>query len=227
MATNVYPAVAMKHASALLIGVIWKLGGFGLLILGILDSSFLVAPLGNDLLVVAMTARSQSVPQMLYYALMSSIGSLLGVVLVDLLVRPLGEAGIEKYVPRKSVAYVRGKVQKNAKWALALASIAPPPFPFTPFIIATSALQYPRKKLYTLVGSFRMVRFAGLGVLALLFGRRILEWFRNPIVQGFFIGLLVLAVVASVISVYSWIRRSRGPRQIAGARQEREPATKR
>jgi membrane protein YqaA with SNARE-associated domain len=213
----------MKHIAAVLIAVTLKLGGFGLLILGILDSSFLVAPLGNDLLVIAMTARHHNVGDMLYYALMSSVGSVLGVMLVDLVVRRLGEEGLEKHLPRKQVAYVEGKVRKSAAWALAVASLAPPPFPFTAFIIATSALQYPRKKMYTVVGVFRMVRFAGLGVLALLFGRSILRWFRSPIVEGFFIGLLVVAVLGSVISVYGWIKRSRSPLPSAPT-PEREPA---
>jgi membrane protein YqaA with SNARE-associated domain len=217
----------MKHIAAVLIGVIWKLGGFGLLILGILDSSFLVAPLGNDLLVVAMTARRHSVGHMLYYALMSSVGSVLGVMLIDLVVRRLGEEGLEKHLPRKRVAYVEGKVRKNAAWALAVAALAPPPFPFTPFIIATSALQYPRKKMYTVVGFFRMVRFTGLGVLALFFGRSILHWFRNPIVEFCFIGLLVVAVLGSVISVYGWIKRSRSGQPNGRAQQpsqSEEPA---
>ena len=215
----------MKHIAAVLIGVVWKLGGFGLLILGILDSSFLVAPLGNDLLVIAMTARSHSTGRMLYFALMSSAGSVLGVVLIDLLVRRLGEAGLEKYLPRKRIEYIRKKVSKNAVWALALASLAPPPFPFTPFVIATSALQYPRKKMFTAVGFFRMVRFTSLGVLALLFGRKILRWFSNPVVEAFFIGLVVVAVLGSVVSLYGWIKRSRQP-QAAGPMPKREPATK-
>ena len=37
--------------------VLMHLGGVGLLIMGVLDSSFLVLPLGNDLLVIALTAR--------------------------------------------------------------------------------------------------------------------------------------------------------------------------
>jgi membrane protein YqaA with SNARE-associated domain len=213
----------MKHIAAALIAIIWKLGGLGLLILGILDSSFLVAPLGNDLLVIGMTARRHSVAYMLYYALMSSVGSVLGVMLVDLVVRRLGEEGLEKHLPRSQLAYVEGKVRKSAVWALAVASLAPPPFPFTAFIIAASALQYPRQKMYTAVGVFRMVRFTGLGVLALFFGRSILKWFRNPIVEGCFIGLLAVAVLGSVISVYGWIKRSRGP-QPSGPAPEQEPA---
>src|SRR6185437_436784 len=51
----------MKHLTHVLLVFFWKFGGPGLLVLGILDSSFLFAPLGNDLLVVAMTAHNRSV----------------------------------------------------------------------------------------------------------------------------------------------------------------------
>src|SRR5436309_5943906 len=113
----------MRHLAQVLGVFFWKLGGPGLLLLGILDSSFLVAPLGNDLLVIAMTARTRSTLQMLYYSLMSTIGSVLGCLLLDLVVRRAGEKGLEKHLPKKRLEYVRCKVQKNAAWALIVASI--------------------------------------------------------------------------------------------------------
>jgi len=203
----------MKHVAQLLFAFFWHLGGPGLLLLGILDSSFLFAPLGNDLLVVAMTAHYHSVHRMLYYAAMSTIGSVLGCLLVDVVVRRAGEKGLEHYLPRKRIGYVRGKVEKNAAWALVVASIAPPPFPFTPFIMAAAALQYPRVRMLTITGVARMVRFTGLGVLALLFGRHILQWAQSPAVQVALIGLIALCIVGSVISVAGWVKRSRAVRQ--------------
>ena len=110
----------------------WELGGPGLLLLGILDSSFLFAPLGNDLLVVALSAHYHSVPRMLYYAAMSTIGSVLGCLLVDMILRPAGEHGLAKHLPARRIGYIKAKVERNAAWALIVASVAPPPFPFTP-----------------------------------------------------------------------------------------------
>ncbi|PWU09989.1 MAG: hypothetical protein C5B51_05170 [Terriglobia bacterium] len=199
----------MKHLTQVLMAFFWSFGGIGLLVLGILDSSFLFAPLGNDLLVVAMTARQRNAPEMLYYAAMSTIGSVLGCLLVDVPFRRAGEAGLEKHLSPRRLAVVKKKVEKSAPWALIVASVAPPPFPFTPFIMAASALQYPRKRLLVVVGAARMVRFTVLGVLALLFGRSILLWAENEIVQDFLIGLLVVCTVGSIVSVYGWIRRSR------------------
>jgi membrane protein YqaA with SNARE-associated domain len=209
LAHNVYPFPAMRHLTQALLAIFWKFGGLGLLVLGILDSSFLFAPLGNDLLVVAMSARAHSVPLMLYYAATSTIGSVLGCLLVDLVLRKAGEKGLEKHLPKKRLDYVKRKVTDNAAWALVIASIAPPPFPFTPFVMAAAALQYPRKRMLAVVGAARMFRFTALGVLALLFGRRILKWAEADVVQGILIGLVVVCTVGSIISVVGWIRRSK------------------
>lgn len=199
----------MRHAAQVLFAIFAQAGGFGLLVLGILDSSFLFAPLGNDLMVVAMTSRHRRLAEMFYYAGMSTIGSVLGCLLIDVVFRRAGEKGLEKHLSRRRLDYVRKKVESNAAWALVLASIAPPPFPFTPFIMAGAALQYPRRRMMWVVGAARMVRFSGLGILAYFFGRQILRWFDNEWVQNFLIGVTVLAIVGSIVSVYGWIRRSR------------------
>jgi membrane protein YqaA with SNARE-associated domain len=199
----------MTHIATVLGVFFWRLGGIGLVLLGILDSSFLFAPLGNDLLVVAMTARSHSMLAMLYYAFMSTIGSVLGCLLVDVLLRRAGEKGLDRYLPKRRLEYVKCKVQKNAAWALVLASIAPPPFPFTPFVMAAAALQYPRWRMAAITGAARMVRFTTLGALALLFGRRILRWAQAPVVQWSLIVLIVICIVGSIVSVVGWIRHSR------------------
>lgn len=214
----------MKHLTRVLFFIFLKFGGIGLLVLGILDSSFLFAPLGNDLLIVALASREHSVPRMLYYAGMSTIGSVLGCVLVDLVFRKAGEKGLEKHLPAKRLEYIKKKVRKSAPWALTIASIAPPPFPFTPFIMATSALQYPLKKMLSIVGAARMVRFTGLGVLAFFFGRRILRWARSDVASIFMLVLIIVCVVGSVISVVGWIKRSRSAGAKSSAPHDAEPA---
>jgi membrane protein YqaA with SNARE-associated domain len=203
----------MKQLARLLFAFFWHLGGPGLLLLGILDSSFLFAPLGNDLLVVAMTAHYHSIGRMLYYAAMSTVGSVLGCLLIDVILRRAGEKGLEHYLPAKRIDYIKQKVEKNAVWALIAASIAPPPFPFTPFIMAAAALQYPRVRLLTVTGVARMVRFTALGALALVFGRNILQWAQSETVQIVLVGLIVISTVGSVISVIGWVKRSRRVRQ--------------
>jgi membrane protein YqaA with SNARE-associated domain len=201
----------MKLA-ATVFALIMKYGGAGLLVLGILDSSFLFIPWGNDLLVVALTARQHSMAKMLYYAVMSTVGSVLGCLLLDITLRPLGAKGLETHVPARQLKRIRTKIGNNAGRALAIASLPPPPFPFTAFVMGAAALQYPRQRLLAVVAGTRMLRFTVLGLLALRFGEHILQWFKKPVVQGFLIGLIIVCTVGSVLSVIRWIKRSRSAR---------------
>lgn len=59
---------------------IFHIGYFGPLLMGILDSSFLVLPFGNDLVVVGMVARHQKgTPG---YVLSAALGSSIGVLIL-------------------------------------------------------------------------------------------------------------------------------------------------
>src|SRR5712691_865650 len=119
-----------------LFAIFIRLGGFGLLILGVLDSSFLFMPLGNDLLIVALTARQHKMLPI--FTAMATTGSVLGCWLVDGIARKGGEEGLEKMVSRRQLEFVKRRVRKSAGWAIAVASLMPPPFPFTPFVAAAS-----------------------------------------------------------------------------------------
>jgi membrane protein YqaA with SNARE-associated domain len=197
------------HFARVILRLVLKLGGVGLFALGVLDSSFLVAPWGNDLLLIAMTAHHPKPAYMAYYALMSTAGSVLGCLLLDLVLRPVGAKGLEKHLSRRRLKYVQHRMEKNAAVALAVASLAPPPFPFTAFVMAAAALQYSRLRLLAVIAITRLIRFLVLGALALRYGERILRWGKNPVVQAIAIGLIVVSVVGSAISVYGWIRRGR------------------
>ena len=188
-----------------LFAVFVKLGGFGLLILGVLDSSFLFMPLGNDLLIIVLTARNHAMLPV--FATMAAAGSVLGCLLVDLVCRKGGEEGLERVVSGRRLAYVKRKVSKSAGWALAFASVMPPPFPFTPFVAAAAALQYPRRKLLGVVAITRFARFCAVGLLAIAFGNQIIRLAQSPAVRTGILGLVAIFVAGSVYSVYSWFKR--------------------
>jgi membrane protein YqaA with SNARE-associated domain len=185
------------------------LGFLGLVIVGILDSSFLFMPLGNDLLVVALAARAGGVMKALLYALAATLGSVLGCLILDFVARKGEQAGLEKHVPKKRLDYLKDQIKKRAAWALAVGAIMPPPFPFTPFVAAAAAMQYPRKKLLSVIAVARLVRFATEGTLATFFGRHILRFAALPAVHWFILALVFVSVVGSVLSIYRWIQRSK------------------
>ena len=195
-------------------GLLWEfarffahLGGFGLLLLGILDSSFLFMPLGNDLLVIALTASRHN--RMAYYAGMASLGSVIGCLLTDLACRKGGEKGLEQSLSKRTIHYVETKIKNHAGPALAMACVLPPPFPFTPFIIVMAALQYPRWKMLGIVAVGRAIRFSFEGGLAIVYGRHILEMAKSPVLQQTIIGLVVISIIGSAWSIYNWGKRAR------------------
>ncbi|MGH9374724.1 MAG: VTT domain-containing protein [Terriglobia bacterium] len=197
----------MTHFIRHLYVVFLHLGGFGLLAVGFLDSSFLFLPLGNDLLIIGITSSRPS--RIAYYVLMATAGSVLGCFTVDLMSRREGEKALEKMLPAKRLNYVTGRVKKNAAWALTVASLMPPPFPFTPFVAASAALQYPRKRLLLVIAGSRLLRFSIEGVLAIIFGRRILALASSPVVEDGVLALVIISVFGSALSVREWIKRSK------------------
>lgn len=197
----------MKDIVSFFYALVAHLGAFGLILVGIFDSSFLFMPLGNDLLVLGLTARQPH--KLFYYAAMATVGSELGCAIVDWIARKGGEEGLHRVLPARRMEYVKRKVSENAGFAIGLASVMPPPFPFTPFIAAAAAFNYPRKKLFTILAVTRFARFSAIGLLGILFGQTILKMAELPAVRYSLLGLIVICLVGSVLSVYGWIRRSR------------------
>jgi membrane protein YqaA with SNARE-associated domain len=182
-----------------------SLGGVGLLLLGILDSSFLFMPLGNDLLIIGLVASRPA--RLALYVTLASLGSAIGCTVVDWLARKGGEEGLERFVPKRRLEYVKGKVRKSAGWALALAALMPPPFPFTPFVAAVAAANFSRRRFYIIIFTARYLRFTIVGLLALSFGHRITDWAKLPVVRIAVLGLLAVCVIGSLISIWTWIHR--------------------
>lgn len=183
------------------------LGLFGPLVLGVLDSSFLFMPLGNDLLIVALTARHRD--QLPIYVAMAACGSTLGVFLLDLLARKGGEEGVKKMTSKRRFDYLRKKVGERAGWAIVIGCMAPPPFPFTLVVAVASALGYPRLRLLMLVFGTRIVRFTLVGLLAIWLGHRVLQVAKTPAFVWSMVAFIVICALGSGLSIASWVRRSR------------------
>ena len=190
-----------------LFGFFLHVGLPGPLLLGIADSSFLFLPFGNDLLLVVLIARNHKL--YLEYVPIAALGSVLGIFLLDFVAREGGEEGLQKMINRKRFDYLKKRMEQRAAFAVALACIAPPPFPFTPVIAAASAFQYPRHKLFAIAFVARLIRFSLVGLAAIYLGRQIIVISRSPEFFWAMIAFIVLCAVGSTISVTGWIRRSR------------------
>ncbi len=193
------------------------MGYFGPFVMGILDSSLLFVPFGNDLLVVGLVAQHHE--GYLLYVLSAASGSVTGVALLDLIARRAGEEGLKRVAGERRFNYLHGKISKRGAWALVLACLAPPPFPFTMVVAINCALAYPRKKLFPVVFVSRGSRFLVLGFLAIRFGPAILRIAKTEPFKWVMIVFISFCMAGSVLSAVKWWRKGRaGPREAKNPR---------
>jgi membrane protein YqaA with SNARE-associated domain len=182
-----------------------RFSGLGLFVLTLLDASFLFIPFGPDLLLIALVARAHELAP--FFVLIAAAGSVAGCAVIDAVSRKEGEKGLERLLSPCRIRSVAKRVRKSAPWALSIASVMPPPFPFTPIIIAASALQYPRKKLLTVVSIARLARYLIEALLGIYFGRQLMEISRSKGVELVIISLIVISIGGSVVTSYKWIKK--------------------
>ncbi len=185
-----------------------RLGIFGLFLMSALDSSFLVLPFGNDLLLIALVSSNRDSAIWIAYVLVSAIGSVIGVFVIDMLMRKAGEKGLQRFVSEKKIKKLKSKMENKAGVTVFLATLMPPPFPFTPAVMTASALQTPRKKLLIAVFVGRLLRFGIEAVLALYFGRQLIAWINSDVLAYFVYALVGIAIVLSTLSLIKWFKKN-------------------
>jgi len=185
-----------------------RLGLLGLFLMSALDSSFLVLPFGNDLLLIALVSSNRQSFWWIAYAIVSAIGSVIGVLFVDLIMRKAGETGLERFVSRRRIDKLKAKLENKAGVTVFIATLIPPPFPFTPAVMTASALQSPRGELLIAVFFGRLLRFGVEAILALYFGRQVLAFMNSDVVTYIVYGLIGIAVILSTLSLLRWLKRN-------------------
>lgn len=173
-----------------------------------LDSSFLVLPFGNDLLLIALVSSNRDGMEWIGYVFVSAIGSVIGVFVIDLLMRKAGEKGLERFVSQKRIEKVKSKIENKGFLTVFLATLIPPPFPFTPAVMTASALQVPKTKLLSAVFVGRLLRFGVEAILALYFGRQVIAFINSDVVSYIVYGMIAIAIVLSTLSLMKWLKRN-------------------
>ena len=184
-----------------------RLGIFGLLLVSALDSSFLVLPFGNDLLLIGLVSSDRHVLMWIAYVLISVLGSMLGVLVLDVIMRKTGEKGLERFLKKQKIHQLRDRISDKAGLTVFMATVLPPPFPFTPVVMTASALQVSRRSLLGAVFLGRLARFTLEAILAIYFGRKLIRYMNSKAVEYIVYGLIAIAVVGSVFSILKWVGR--------------------
>ncbi|HUA91699.1 MAG TPA: VTT domain-containing protein [Terracidiphilus sp.] len=184
---------------------LFHIGYFGPFVMGVLDSSFLVLPFGNDLVVVGLVAQHHR--GMPWYILSAAVGSTVGALVLALVARKLGEEGLRRLAGQGRYEKLKNRIGKRAGLAVALAGLAPPPFPFTTVIAAVSAVDYPFSRLLPINFVARGARFTVLALLALRYGKAVIAIARSTPFKWSMAVFIVFCLVASGFSIWHWLRK--------------------
>ena len=149
------------------------LGAPGLLLISFLDSSFLTFPVINDLLLINLSMRRPA--RMPLYAGMAALGSLLACVVLFLLARKVEEAAFHKKAGARGAA-IRHWVERNGFGGMLVAAMLPPPTPFKFFVLAAGVFQVPLVSFASAIALARVIRYFGVGYLAVRYGANALPY---------------------------------------------------
>ena len=181
-----------------------SIGGPGLFIIAFLDSSFLSFPEVNDLLIVLLVIKHPE--RVVFYATMSTLGSIAGCLALYFVGRKGGDALVRKRFKGGTVERAADLMRNYGAMALIVPALLPPPAPFKIFVLMGGVANIPLQTFIWAIGLGRGVRYFGEGILAVLYGQRALDYIHeNGRLVGLVLGLLVLAGGAGY---YLWKRRS-------------------
>jgi membrane protein YqaA with SNARE-associated domain len=176
-----------------------RLGGFGQILLGIADNS--VVPLTGSADVLTIWLAAHHPDRWPYYALMATIGAVVGGYITYSLARKGGKETLEYKLSKKSAAKVCKRFERWGFGAVAIPAVLPPPFPIVPFILAAGALQYSRKKFLGALTLGRAARYTIIAGLGALYGTRINAFFAHyyKAALGVLIGLSLIGAAGAVL----------------------------
>jgi membrane protein YqaA with SNARE-associated domain len=174
----------------------FHLGGAGLILLGIIDSSVIPVPGSVDAMTIILSAHEKTM--WFYYAVMATIGSVLGAYFTFRIARTQGEKAMSKRFSARTIKKVNRIFEKYGFAAIAFPAMIPPPMPMVPFVIAAGAMKYPVQKFLAAMTLGRALRYTILAYLGAKYGRQI---FAVVVAHGwtFLYVLLGLAVLGFLV----------------------------
>ncbi len=197
-----------------LVSWLLRLGGPGLILLGIADNSVVPLPGSMDVFVILLSSANRD--WWPYYGFMGTLGAVLGGYITYRLAEKGGEETLEKKVGKKRSEQVYDRFEKHGFSTVVIGSILPPPFPIVPFLMAAGVMQYPRKKFLAALSLGRGIRYFAVAYVGHIYGKAIIRFFaqyKDPILYAL-IALGVLGGIAALL-YFKYYRPKR-------RRQERE-----
>src|ERR1041385_4518470 len=206
---------------SLTLAVVWpwliRLGGPGMVLIGIADNSFV--PLTGSMDVATIWLAASHRDHWPLYAFLATFGAVLGGYITYLLGKKGGKQAIEQKLKPEKAAKLFRKFDSVGFRTIVVTSILPPPFPLVPVLLAAGALQYPRKQFVGALSLGRGIRYLIVAGMGALYGDQIVGFFSRyyKIALAVLIGL---AIVGGIITLIEYRRsKAQQPRAAAPARR--------
>lgn len=186
--------------------VISALDGPGMLLVALLDSSFLSIPEGNDLLIVVLSINKPW-QRVGYYVLMTTMGSVIGCLLLYMVGRKGGSPILQRRFSAKNIERAERLYKRFGALTVFVPSILPPPCPFKVFVLSAGVFHLGLPLFLLTVTAGRTIRYSMWGVLSLIYGNAL----RVFMIENLWpLGLILLALLLLLL-VTLFIRALRHP----------------
>jgi membrane protein YqaA with SNARE-associated domain len=189
----------------------------GVIVLAALDSTlFFSSPLGIDAVVIIVAARLNDLAWVV--PLLAAGGSVAGAGLTFWMGAKVGEQGLDRYVPARRLERIKRRIRDSGAIALAVLDLIPPPFPFTPFVLAAGALEVRARMFFLTLLACRLLRFGLEALLARIYGRSIVAWLDSDLFHTIVGVTIVLAIALTALSIVKLVRSTRTSGRQSGRR---------
>jgi membrane protein YqaA with SNARE-associated domain len=180
-----------------------RMGGPGLVLLGIADNSIIPLTGSMDVLTIWLAARHRE--PWPYYAAMATLGAVIGGYITYALAHKGGQEAMERKLSKRRARQISRAFERWGFSAVAIPALLPPPFPFVPFLVAAGAMQYSRGKFLVALTLGRAVRYSIGAFLGFHYGTPILRFFSQYYKSAMAV-LIGLAVIGTVMTIIQYFR---------------------
>ena len=182
-----------------------SIGGPGLFFIAFLDSSFLSLPEINDILVI--TTVIENTERMAFYALMATLGSIAGCLVLYVLGRRGGEALVRRRFGGPRLERAMALSNRYGMLAIIIPAILPPPAPFKVFVLLAGVAKVPVLQFVSAIAIGRGFRYFGEAWLAVRYGEQAIELLEQ---QGRTVSLILAGLVlVGGVAFFVWRSRQR------------------
>jgi membrane protein YqaA with SNARE-associated domain len=202
----------------LLLNPLWtwvhRLGGPGLILLGLADNSIIPLPGSMDAFVVLLSAHYRT--WWPYYAFMATLGAVLGGYATYRLAEKGGKETLEKKVGKQKAQKVYRRFERHGFSTIVVGAILPPPVPFVPFLMAAGVLRYPHKKFLAALSAGRSVRYFGLAYVGHIYGTAIIRWL-SRYYQPLLYAVIALGIIGGCVALFYFKHGRKNTRPVGPA----------